>query len=192
MVPALWSLSMPRAVHPATPDDDIEARRNWHGATVAGDVLTAELVTFCQSGVSMALSSVTPQRRPVAAQGLGCRISAEGVVRLAVWRPAALPVLDAVMSGAGLAATLTKPYSHRSIQLKAQSARIDHATDRDVEAARTQSRIFADELVDVGYPPSFAATYIAFDPDELVVLEFVPTSAFVQTPGPRAGAALTP
>lgn len=183
---------MPRALHPATPADDLEARRNWRGATAAGEVLTAELAAFCQSGVSIALASVSPQRRPVAAQGLGCRITADGTVRLTLWQPVAAPLIEAVAAGGAIAATLTKPYSHRSIQLKAPAARLDRPLDRDAEAAASQSRIFADELIEVGYPPGYAATYIAFEPDELVVLEFVPTAAFVQTPGPGAGAALTP
>ncbi len=47
-----------------------------------------------------------------------------------------------------------------------------------------------EELRDVDYTARFTAAFCAVDPDDLVAIDFDPTSAFVQTPGPGAGAEL--
>ena len=126
------------------------------------------------------------------APGLGCRVGPDGRVRTLVWGRVAEPVLAGLHSGEGVAVTLSKPFTHRSIQLKAPGATIAEASSEDEAVVRRQARIFADELVTVGYRPDFAATYVTFLPGELVALDFVPEGVFVQTPGPRAGVALVP
>lgn len=183
---------MARATTPASPADEIEARRNWRGPTLGGSALTTELAAFCESGVSVVIASVAPPLRPVIAPGLGCLVSPEGSVRLLLWGRVGEPVLAALRAGAGIAATMTKPYTHRSIQIKAATAAIGQASPEDEAVVRRQARVFADELVTVGYRPDFAATYVTFLPGELVALDFVPDGVFVQTPGPQAGAALVP
>lgn len=191
---------MLRAPVPASPDQDIEARRSWRGPTLGDSALTADLAAFCESGVSVNVASAqavaaapgeTPFR-PVIAPGLGCRVSPEGRVRVLVWSRVTEPVLAALAAGAQVAVTLSRPYTHRSIQLKAAAATLSAATAEDEAEARRQAQGFADELVSVGYRSDFAATYVTFLPGELVAIDLVPDRVFVQTPGPRAGAALVP
>ncbi|MCA8879297.1 MAG: hypothetical protein KDA73_04900 [Rhodobacteraceae bacterium] len=183
---------MSRAEFPASPAQDIDARRNFRGPTVGDGILTPELAEFCQSGVFVVLASAVPPNRPVLAQGLGVRVFMNGLVRVLVWRAAAAPVIDALTAGGGIAATFSRPRTHRSIQLKADSATVAVADAEDRAQALAQSRAFGDDLVSVGYLPEFAATYIRFVPDEVAAIDFLPTSAFAQTPGPGAGAAIKP
>jgi hypothetical protein len=183
---------MSRAEFPATPADDIDARRDFRGPTVGGGILTPELAEFCQSGVFVVLASTAQPRRPVLAQGLGARIFGNGLVRVLVWRAAAEPVIEALATGGGIAATFSRPRTHRSIQLKGDSATVAPANADDEAQALAQSRAFADDLVSVGYLPEFASTYIRFVPGEVAAIDFRPTAAFAQTPGPGAGSALKP
>ena len=181
---------MPRALSPATPTEEIEARQGWRGATMANGAMTAEIAEFCESGISIVLASVTRERRPVPALGLGCSVGEDGLVRVTLSRTAWLPFLDAVAAGGRIAATFTRPQTHRSIQLKAPGGSVESIGPADADTARGQSDVFARELIDVGYSASFAAGYVLAGPGDLCVVAFRPDSAFVQTPGPGAGAAL--
>lgn len=182
---------MPRAILPATPDSEIAARRDWTGPTLAGGVLTPELADFCQSGVSICLGSRARLGGPVVGYGLGCRIDSAGRVRILLRRAANGPILQAIARGAGIAATFSKPYNHRAMQLKASRATVTEPTETDVLVSEDQTAAFAADLIEVAYAPAFAQGYVAFEAAELAAIDFLPEQAFVQTPGPRAGSALS-
>lgn len=183
---------VPRASQPASASEEVVARQRWTGATLAGGVLTIELADFCASGVSIVLASCGPAGRPVVGRGLACRIGGEGRMRIVLRRSSNHALLDALASGWHIAATFTQPTTHRSIQIKAKGATVSEPEVADGPAVMAQTLAFRRELVDVGYPDIFAATYVAFEPHELVALDFLPEQAFVQTPGPSAGSALRP
>ncbi|MSU90774.1 hypothetical protein GE300_14315 [Rhodobacteraceae bacterium 2CG4] len=183
---------MLRAEHPSTPSEELAERRGWTGPTLADGVLTAELAEFCQSGLSIVLASSDAARRPVVGRGLACRIDADGRIRVTYREAPNLALQQALAAGAPVAATFTKPYSHRSIQLKAPRAEIVRPAPPDGPATFVQASAFRDELISVGYTETLASGYTRFEPHELAALEFLPESAFVQTPGPSAGSALTP
>ena len=178
---------MGRAVHPATAVEELTARRSWDGPVLAGGVLTPDLAAFCQSGISIVLASCGPNGWPVAGRALGCRIDGAGRVRVFLRQATNRPLLDAVRAGGGLSASFSKPKTHRTIQLRAARAEVGGLEREDGVLVETQAAAFRDELIDVGYTLSFATIYLAFDPDELASLGFVPEEAFVQTPGPSAG-----
>lgn len=179
---------MPRASEPHTPEIDLAARR----AVAAEGVLTPELAEFCQSGVSVIVGACAPGGAPVAGIGCGCRIRPDGRMRLLLQRSANGPVLDVVARGGGVAATFSQPVTHRSIQVKGSAARVVEVDAEDRCQAVRQSEGLRRELVEVFYPPVFAATYCAVDEADLVAVEVTPDAAFVQTPGPGAGAELKP
>jgi hypothetical protein len=181
---------MKRANQPASPSQEIAERRDWSGPTLAGGVLTAELVTFCQSGISIIMASRDTSLRPVAGRGLACRIDGEGRVRVVLREPANAAFLHAIAAGGPIAATFTRPFSHRSIQFKATRAAIVRPGRQDGQAAFAQTRKFRDELVEAGHDDTFATGFTRFELHELAAFEFLPENAFVQTPGPSAGSAL--
>lgn len=152
--------------------------------------LTHELAAFIASGVSIMLAAVDRHHRPVVGIALGCLVEADGTLRIAL-RPAAnRPVLDAVAAGSCIAATFSRPITHRSIQFKARTVRLCPAGPADVAAVTEQAGIFRDELIAVDHDEAFADSFVAHEPGELQVLSFRPETAFVQTPGPGAGAEL--
>ena len=67
---------------------------------------------------------------------------------------------------------------------------IASASSADIAEAGRQAAIFADTLAADLLERPFSDAYVGFFPDELVVIEFSPEQAFVQTPGPDAGARL--
>lgn len=183
---------MPRASTPHSPAIDLAARRD--AAAVAGPavVLTPELQAFCASGVSVIVAASLRGEPPIAGLGCGSRILADGRMRLLLPEPGNEALLAVVARGGGIAATFSQPLTHRSIQVKASEATIVETTDEDRREAARQCEGLRRDLVDVNYPPAFAAAYCTVVPDSLAALDFAPEAAFVQTPGPGAGAELRP
>jgi hypothetical protein len=181
---------MPEPGPVATPADEIAARRA--GRTLAGGVLTADMAAFCQSGVGVALASRDAEGWPVLSRGRGCRIDAEGRVRVVLRSGSGAALLEAVAAGRPLAATFSQPGTHRSIQRKAASAEVRPAEPADGAAADAQSAVFRGLLMAAAYPDAFATTYCSAGGQPPAVIEFVPEAAFVQTPGPGAGSRLDP
>jgi hypothetical protein len=177
---------------PSSPSRELADRRDWTGPTLANGVLTTELAEFCVSGLSIVLASRARATQPVVGRGLACRIDAQGRVRIVLREQPNAAFLQCIQAGAPVAATFTLPSTHRSIQLKALRAEHVPLAPADGPAAMQQTRAFAEELVFSGYPEPFAAAYVRFEPHELCAFEFLPVGAYVQTPGPSAGSALTP
>ncbi len=182
---------MPRALRPSTPTDELAALAKKHGETEYG-ILTAELAAFCQSGISIVLGSRSADGRAAAGRALACSVEPGGMVRLFLRRPPNRPFLEAIKQGGGIAATFTRPETHRSIQLKASRARIAAFSSEDKTTVEAQCANFRRELVSVDYTEQFAAGYCAWRDEELATLEFLSEQAFVQTPGPGAGSTLLP
>src|SRR5262245_35076485 len=109
---------MPRASLPHTPDVDLAARRAYVVEGGTSGVLTPDLEAFCQSGISVIVAACRPGETPVGGLGCGCRILADGRMRLLLPRPGNEGLLAAAERGARIAATFTQPFTHRSIQVK--------------------------------------------------------------------------
>lgn len=165
-------------------------RQNWGGPTLPGGVLTPALAEFCQSGVSIVLASCDHNGRPVVGRGLACRIEPDGKARVVLRKSSNPKLLKALADGARFAVTFTQPSTHRSIQLKAPSARIVDTNVGDAPAALAQTSDFRRDLMGVGYSENFGKAYCGFEPHDLMTITFAPEQAFVQTPGPGAGSAL--
>jgi hypothetical protein len=155
-------------------------------------VVNSELAAFMQSGVSVIVASVAPDLRPLAGLGLACRIDGTGTVRVLMRRRANVALVNAIAKGAPVAATFTRPYDHRSIQIKASSARFADPVPDDASEAARQCAGMRDALINGGYEATFASAYVSFEPGEIVAIELRPDRAFVQTPGPGAGSELSP
>lgn len=174
----------------ATPTEDLDARRSWTGPTLAAGVLTEAIVAFCQSGLGIAVASRDVDGWPVVARGRGCRIDAEGRVRVILRAAAAAALLDAVATGRPVAVTFSQPGSHRSIQLKASRATVSPVEPADGPAAEAQAAVFRALLVAAAYPVRFVDVYCGDGGQGIAVISLMPEAAFVQTPGPGAGSAL--
>lgn len=154
-------------------------------------ILTSELAAFCQCGVAIALASCESDGHPIAGRASGCAIDlATRCVRLALERKQNAALLQALGQGKGIAATFTQASTHKSLQLKGETATVGAADEDDAHRATEQSAGFCNELIGLGYSESFSRAYCAFKADDLVSLTFTPTEGFTQTPGADAGNAL--
>ncbi|CCF18385.1 conserved protein of unknown function [Pseudorhizobium banfieldiae] len=183
---------MPRASHPHTPDDDLAAHRAYSATLNTPRVLTPELEAFCQSGVSVIVGVCRRGETPIAGLGCGCRLRPDGRMRLLLARAGNEALLAAVDAGARISVTFSQPVTHRSIQVKGSEAVVTAADDEDREEAVRQSQGVLRELVEVDYPAAFAEAYCRVNPQIIVGVDFTLDAAFVQTPGPGAGAEMTP
>jgi hypothetical protein len=177
---------------PASPAEDVAAYRSRRERLAAGNPLSADLAAFMQSGISIILATVTAGLEPIAGFGLGCRIDAAGTVRVLLRRPVNAALLEAVAQGRPLAVTGSRPHDHRSIQVKATSARIVAVDPADLPEIARQTAGMRDELIHCGYDPMLAAAYVSYEPGEVAAIELTPERVFTQTPGPGAGSELVP
>jgi hypothetical protein len=176
---------MSRASTPASPADDLHRPRPT-GAPVVPD----DLAAFLSGGYSVAVAARGLDGRPLAGVALACVPAGPGRLRVVMRAKANAALLTAVEAGSALAVTVSRPLDHRSIQVKAAAARRVATTPGDLAATAAQAEGFRCELVLIGYPPAFAAAYVAHEPADLAAVEMEPDAVFVQTPGPGAGSAL--
>ena len=99
-------------------------------------------------------------------------------------------LLQDIGATGAVAVVFSQPSTHRTIQLKGTDAIVEplEAGDRDIMAR--QASAFAADIALLGYPFAIAHALLASEPSELVAISFTPSAAFIQTPGPRAGAPL--
>jgi len=146
---------------------------------------------FIASGVSIFVASRDISNVPTLVRALGCRIAPDRQ-RISVFVASfqCLALLQDVRATRVIAAVFSQPSTHRTIQLKGTDAAVEQLENGDADIMQLQARAFAADLALLGYPPILAQTMLAYAPNEVVAITFTATAAFVQTPGPRAGAPL--
>lgn len=156
-------------------------------ARAAPAVIDAEHARFLEGAVSIIVASRNAANQPELVRAQGCRVARDRRrVRLFLALAQATALVGDVRQNGLVAVVFTEPGTHRSLQLKGEAARIVRL--RPDEGARMAA--YRDAMVlQLGKGGvSEALTRALLDPmDETVALEFVPTHAFVQTPGPGAG-----
>ena len=91
-----------------------------------------------------------------------------------------------------IAVVFSVPSTHQTLQLKARQATQRPATEEDLPVLQAYLRSMEEEVGRVGYGPPYVAAMLAAPLHDVVAVSFRPETAFDQTPGPRAGAALPP
>lgn len=122
-----------------------------------------------------------------------CRLDAgrQRLTLLLATRQSAQVLADIAATGA-LAVVFSQPSTHRTLQFKGADARVEALQAGDAELARAHREAFVEELVPLGYSREFARTVHSVPDDALTAVSFTVTEVYEQTPGPRAGAKVTP
>ncbi|MEZ5644932.1 MAG: hypothetical protein R3E99_07220 [Burkholderiaceae bacterium] len=100
-------------------------------------------------------------------------------------------LLQDIARSGRVSVVFSEPFSHRSVQIKSEQARVRAITPEEVAGLPRYLQAMQRELDLVGFSPAFAAAMLAHQVDDLSAVEFEPHQAFDQTPGPRAGDRLT-
>jgi hypothetical protein len=150
-----------------------------------------ELAAFLCGPVSISAASRAAGNVPALVRCSGCRVSADRRrVTLYLARSKSAPVIDAVRATGAVAVVFSLPSSHRSVQLKGTDAEVGDPTPGDAEAVARYIEAFVGEIEPLGYSGAMGRALLWLDPADLAALTFTPSAAFVQTPGPGAGAPL--
>jgi hypothetical protein len=153
--------------------------------------LDTELVAFMQGGVSMHAASRDARNVANLSRGLGVRISSDRT-RVTVFLLASHSgaMLADFRANGRIALVVTLPSTHRTVQLKGEDAAIEPLQEGDHILIARQREAFVQDLVSMGYPMPLGDLLLAGSRGDVVAVGFTVTAAFIQTPGPSAGAPL--
>lgn len=157
-------------------------------------MLTDDQAAFIQGGrISITAASRDARRLPSVVRAAACRLDAGGerMTLLLATRQAAQVLADVAATGA-IAVVFSEPSTHRTLQFKGRDARLDSVRPDDLALACAHRDSFVEELLPLGYTREFARTIHSVPGDELSAVSFTVTEVYEQTPGPRAGARVTP
>ena len=156
-----------------------------YSATVTTLVLTAELVEYMESGVSLLVGSRDASLRPASARAFGVEIDAPSCsATVFVAAAGCETTLRNLRDNGQLALTFSRPIDHRSLQVK---GRVLSITETDERQQRIQDRYFSlwsEGLIFTGLPQALLRR-VRYYPS--YALQFQLESMFDQTPGPGAG-----
>ena len=154
-------------------------------------LIDEELAVFLQSGISMHAAAVGPGNEAQIARGAGVRVAPDRrSVTVYLVESEARELLALVRANGAIAVALTKPKSHRTVQLKGEDARVVAVGHEDAVDVDRQVAAFDAELRSIGFPERFGWTLAGGSGLGLAAIAFTPSSAFLQTPGPSAGTVL--
>lgn len=141
-----------------------------------------------QEAVTLTIASADAERRPSIAQAIGCRILDERRrVRLLLLEPRNRIVVADLRAGRPVALLFTHGFSLRSLQLKAAGGIEQPVTPADHDCINAYIGSMHAQWPVHGVPIAYLDAMLPREPGPLLAFEFVPESAFDQTPGPRAG-----
>ena len=154
-------------------------------------LINDELATFITSGISITVASRSIDNIPSAARAKGCVLSRDGQCRMRIFvasSQARQVVADIKTTGA-ISVTFSDPPSHRTVQLKGFDAHVRDLQPSERILLEDYLKMFCARVEPFGFSTAYIRAFFASPADE-VALEFSPSEAYQQTPGPNAGARL--
>ena len=162
-------------------------------ATAAPALLDEEGAAFVQGGVSIVAASRDAALVPSVGRAVGCRASADRR-RVTVFVAASqAPELIADLRACGrIAVVFSRPSTHRTLQLTGDDAVVRSLVRGEAAVPERYVGAFAEDIGKLGHTEDQARTLVASVEGDLVAIDFTPSAAFEQTPGPNAGTPLRP
>jgi hypothetical protein len=157
-------------------------------ATPPAPLLDDDNAGFIQGSVSIAAATRDARNVPSIGRASGCRVAPDRR-RVTVYLAAgqAPRLLSDIRECGRIAVVFSRPSTNRSFQLKADDAVVrplaadEHAVvDRYIEA-------FGVEISALGHMGEHARTLMTTPDEDMLAIDFTPSAAFEQTPGPNAG-----
>jgi hypothetical protein len=141
--------------------------------------------------VGISAAACRPGGFPALARAAGCRVAADRrSVTVLFGATIAADVLDGVRRSGAIAVVFSEPPTHRTLQLKGTDALVLPPEPGDAALAVRYREAFGRVLASLGFLEALGRAIVSCPLDDLVTVRFTPSSAFLQTPGPRAGEAI--
>ena len=151
-------------------------------------LLDEDNAAFIQTGISIVAASRDDGLVPSIARASGCRVSADRrAVSIFLPLSQAAEVVADVRRCARVAVVFSRPSTHRTLQLKADDARVRAATAEEAAIVARYVEAFSREIGPLGHTDDQARAIFQCRADDLGAIDFTPNAAFEQTPGPKAG-----
>lgn len=162
-------------------------------ATAGPALLDEDGAAFVQGGVSIVAASRDAALVPSIGRAVGCRVAADRR-RVTVFVAASqAPQLVADLRACGrIAVVFSRPSTHRTLQLKGDDAVVRPLVRGETAIPERYVGGFAEDIGKLGHTEAQARTLVAAVDGDLLAIDFTPSAAFEQTPGPNAGAPLPP
>lgn len=162
---------------------------HYHGGMnpAAPDLLAAHLDRFIESGLSISVASRDVRNVPSLARAYGCHCRPNGQLAVFVSNTQSQSLIHDLRNTGVIAAVFSRPSSHQTIQIKGHGARLKPLESGDMERIQRQMGLLLADILSLGFQPAPVQTLLAFEPADLLAVEFAPDSVFGQSPGPRAG-----
>ena len=158
---------------------------------MSSTLLDEDNAAFIQTGISIIAASRDDALVPSVARASGCRVSADRrAVSVFLASSQAVQLIADVRRCAKVAVVFSRPSTHRTLQLKADDARVRAATPEDAGIVTRYVDAFGREIGLLGHTDEQARAMLEIRADDLVAIDFTPSAAFEQTPGPKAGSPL--
>lgn len=152
-------------------------------------ILGAAHAAFVQGSVSIVAASCDAQRMPSMGRVAGCAVAPDRCrVSLFVAARQAPALLADVRASGRIAVVFSRPSNNRTLQLKGDDATVRPTTADELSVVARYVEAFGEEITPLGYGPEQARTLFACVDGDRVAIDFTPSAAFEQTPGPNAGA----
>ncbi|HJV85108.1 MAG TPA: hypothetical protein VJ698_06500 [Noviherbaspirillum sp.] len=151
-------------------------------------LIDADHAAFMQGGVGISVAACDAHCIPTLARATGCRVAPDRR-RIAIFISAsqAAPVLRCVRENRAIAAVFSEPPTHRTVQVKGRDATVAELAEGDLSVVAAYIEAFTRQLAPIGHRDSLVRMLLSRPASDLVRLDFTPTEAYSQTPGPRAG-----
>lgn len=151
-------------------------------------LLDAGLAEFMQRGISVVVGARDRHNAPTVARATGCRVSAD-LRRVTIFISAtqAEQVLRCIRDNGEIAVVFSEPSTHRTVQLKGKDAVVGGLEDGDLLLIAAYRDGFAREVCQFGFDELLIQTMLFYPSADIVSLNFTPSEAYSQTPGPHAG-----
>jgi hypothetical protein len=160
-------------------------------AQPADPLLDEDNAAFIQSGVSVVAASRGDDLVPSIGRASGCRVSADRrAVTIFVPASQAAEFIDDVRASGRIAVVFSRPSTHRTLQVKADDARVRPPRPDEPAIVARYVEVFAREVEPLGHSAAQARALLECRDDDLVAIDLTPNAAFEQTPGPKAGTPL--
>ena len=152
--------------------------------------LTAEMLEFIASGVAHQVGARTADGMPCLCRALAAQQEDDGRLVVLISSESGYEVLDGIRANGLVSLVLVAPTSFRALHLKGRDAVVESGDPQYRPLVEERRQSFQRQLDFYGFPPDFTRAWYSIDDVEVMAIRFTPTSAWNQTPGPGAGAAV--